>query len=166
MAIKQLRMPPMPEGEVVAPAQGEHYRMFIRDLVLPCRIGAYPQERQAPQRVRFNIDMRVQAPAGPIGDDLANVVSYDDVVQGVRRLAGGEHVNLVETLAERVAELCLADARVAEVRVRVEKLDVEPAAAGLGVEIERRRRTAHPAVAELFSWTAAADGARRRGGGG
>lgn len=166
MAIKQLRISPRPEAESAGPARSEHYRMFIRDLVLPCRIGAYPHERAAPQRVRFSVDMRVQAPAGPIDDDLANVVSYDEVVQGIRRLAEGDHVNLVETLAERVAELCLADERVAEVRVSVEKLDVVPAAAGVGVEIERRRRTAHPAVADLFSWAGGADAARRRSGGG
>ena len=57
---------------------------------------------------------------------------------------------------------CLADARVVDVRVRVEKLDVEPAAGGVGVEIERQRN-AHPAVADLFSWTAAEPSRRRTG---
>ena len=50
----------------------------------------------------------------------------------------GEHINLVETLAEAIADLCLAHRRVIEVRVMIEKLDVEPGAS-VGVEIERRR---------------------------
>jgi dihydroneopterin aldolase len=57
----------------------------------------------------------------------------------VRGLIGAGHVNLVETLAERIAEACLHDLRVHAVRVRVEKLDVFPDAVSAGVEIERRR---------------------------
>ncbi len=48
---------------------------------------------------------------------------------------------LVETLAERLAETCLADERVQVVRMRVEKLDVFDDLASVGVEIERQRHT-------------------------
>lgn len=116
-----------------------HYRMFIRDLVLDARVGVYPHERRAPQRVRFNIDMRVREPGQPLGDDLAKVLSYDAVIAGVRRLLAAGHINLVETVAENVAEICLADSRVASVKVAVEKLDIDPAVGGVGVEIERRQ---------------------------
>ena len=51
----------------------------------------------------------------------------------------GGHVQLVETLAERMAEALMADGRIFLVRVRVEKLDVFADAASAGVEIERRR---------------------------
>jgi dihydroneopterin aldolase len=128
----------------------ERYRIFVRDLVLMCRIGAYPEERLKTQRVRFNLDILVQAPADPIGDDLAQVLSYDTVIADIRELTARGHINLVETLAAEIADICLADPRVAEVKVIVEKLDVEPAAAGVGVEIERRRRRSYPSVAELF----------------
>jgi dihydroneopterin aldolase len=128
----------------------ERYRIFVRDLVLMCRIGAYPEERLKTQRVRFNLDILVQAPADPIGDDLAQVLSYDTVIADIRELTSRGHINLVETLAAEIADICLADPRVAEVKVTVEKLDVEPAAAGVGVEIERRRRRSYPSVAELF----------------
>jgi dihydroneopterin aldolase len=60
------------------------------------------------------------------------------IVQQVRAIVLAGHVQLVETLAERLAEACLADARVRQVRVCVEKLDVFPDAGGAGVEIERR----------------------------
>jgi dihydroneopterin aldolase len=130
-------------------ADAEGYRIFIRDLVLLCSIGAYPEERLKPQRVRFNVDMRVREARAPIDDDLVNVLSYDTVIADIRELAGRGHINLVETLAQDIIECCLADPRVLDVRVAVEKLDVEPAAAGVGVEIARRRR-AYPAVAELF----------------
>ena len=99
----------VPEG------QGERsppYRMFIRDLVLLCRIGVYAHEKLRPQRVRINVSMRVEAEAAPRNDDIANVLSYDEVLGGIKRLAAGEHINLVETLAEAIADLCLAHRRV------------------------------------------------------
>lgn len=126
------------------------YRIFVRDLVLMCSIGAYPEERLKTQRVRFNLDIRVEAPAEPLDDDVAKVLSYDMVIADIRELTGRGHINLVETLAADIADICLADPRVAEVKVTVEKLDVEPAAAGVGVKILRRRKQAYPSVAELF----------------
>ena len=137
---------PLPSGST---ADDEGYRIFIRDLVLLCSIGAYPEERLKQQRVRFNVELRVQAAPGSIDDELVNVLSYDTVIADIRELSGRGHINLVETLAQDIVDCCLADPRVAYVRVAVEKLDVEPAAAGVGVEIERRRR-AYPAVSELF----------------
>ena len=114
------------------------YRMFIRDLVLLCRIGVYAHEKLRPQRVRINVSMRVQPDTAPRNDDIANVLSYDQVLSEIKRLAAGGHINLVETLAEAIAGVCLTDRRVLEARVMIEKLDVEPQAS-VGVEIERRR---------------------------
>lgn len=70
-------------------------------------------------------------------DRIENVVNYEHVVNGVRALTSDVHINLVETLAERIADLCLADGRVSRVRVCVEKLDIYDEAASVGVEIER-----------------------------
>ncbi|HEX2117219.1 MAG TPA: dihydroneopterin aldolase, partial [Alphaproteobacteria bacterium] len=72
-------------------------------------------------------------------DRLDSVVCYDDLIAAVRVVVDAEHVQLVETLAERIAEACFRDRRVITARVRVEKLDVYPDAESVGVEIERRR---------------------------
>ena len=76
-----------------------------------------------------------------IGDRLDNVVCYEHLVSAVQELVDSGHVNLVETLAERIAGLCLDDPRVRTARVRVEKLDVFANAASVGVEIERYAAT-------------------------
>lgn len=115
------------------------YRILVRDLVLKCLIGIHAHELLAPQRVRINVDMAAEEQAGPLSDDIANVVSYEDVIEGIKRMLAEGHINLVETLAEKIASLCLADQRVSSVRVRVEKLDVYAEAASVGIEIERRR---------------------------
>ena len=115
--------------------------VFVRDLMMTAKIGLHQHERLAGQRIRINLDLTV-ADNGPIDDDYDNVVCYGGLVTGVRQVVGAGHVNLAETLAERIAEMCLADRRVLSARVRVEKLDVFPEASSVGVEIEcLQRRT-------------------------
>ncbi|MCK6451595.1 MAG: dihydroneopterin aldolase [Alphaproteobacteria bacterium] len=117
-------------------------RVFVRDLVLDANIGVHEREQGRRQRVRFNVDLFVRLPeGGPERDQLDDVLSYSGIVQGIRAIAEGGHINLVETLAERVARMALADPRVARVLVRVEKLDAY-ADATVGVEIERRQSAA------------------------
>jgi len=106
----------------------------------------YPHEHAAPQRVRINLDLTIDDQADAklsrpaVGrDDLSRVVDYEAIIVRVRAIVAAGHVQLVETLAERLAAACLADERVAAARVRVEKLDVFADAAAVGVEVERRR---------------------------
>jgi dihydroneopterin aldolase len=123
-----------------AEAGGERltYRVFVRDLDLPSLIGVHRHERDGRQRVRINIEVTAHLD-GPLQDRLANAVCYETIVARVRRIVGAGHINLVETLAERIAEASIEDGRVASARIRVEKLDVFADAAGAGVEIERVR---------------------------
>jgi len=123
----------------IADARAALRHVFIRDLVLECSIGVHQFEREAPQRVRINLDLAVREADtnGRLNDDLANVVCYEALTKGVRELVSGDHVNLVETLAEDVAAMCLKDIRVRSARIRIEKLDILADAVSVGVEIER-----------------------------
>lgn len=131
-----LPVQPLPGAPAASPA-GATRRVFVRDLILDCLIGVHRHERDGTQRVRVNLDLTVRESAEPIEDKLANVVCYEDLVVRMRRLAAGGHVNLVETLAERIAALSLEHPDVASVTVRVEKLDVFADAASVGIEIVR-----------------------------
>ena len=120
--------------------------VFIRDMLLMASIGVHPHELAAPQRIRINIDLGVEDDGarpqsrGPVGRDaLSRVVDYEALADRVRSIVSSGHVRLVETLAERIAESCLADRRVHLARVRLEKLDVFADAASAGVEVERRQ---------------------------
>src|SRR5215467_1281671 len=113
-----------PTAQQGAARRGET-RVLVRNLLLNARIGLHQHERLADQRIRVNLDLAVDFD-GPVGDDYDKVVCYGQLVTGLRGVVGAGHVNLVETLAERVADMCLADRRVLSVRVRIEKLDVFP----------------------------------------
>jgi dihydroneopterin aldolase len=114
------------------------YRVFVRDLVLPCSIGIYPREKGLRRRVRVNAEIEVAGPL-PRSDDFGEVVNYETIVAGIKAITEAGHINLVETLADRIAALCLADRRVISTRVKVEKLDVWPETESVGVVVERRR---------------------------
>jgi 7,8-dihydroneopterin aldolase/epimerase/oxygenase len=121
----------------IADAKKRIRHVFVRDLEMNANIGVYGREKGKRQPIRINVDLTVQETDGDIQDKLANVVDYGAVVKGIEKIIESGHVNLVETLAERIAEDCLADRRVRVVRVRIEKMNVIPAARSVGVEIER-----------------------------
>jgi dihydroneopterin aldolase len=136
----------MDSGRIADAARGLRH-VFLRDLLLDARIGVYAREHGVSQRIRVNVDLGVRDEgAGGVSrravgrDELARVVDYAVIAEQVRGIVAAGHVQLVETLAERIAEACLCDDRVELARIRVEKLDVLPDGATAGVEVERRRR--------------------------
>lgn len=112
-------------------------RIFVQDMVVDCAIGVYPDEQNVLQKVAFTIEAFVAPTVRARHDTLAEVPSYDSVVMNaVRTVTGSGHINLVETMAERIAEMILNEARLVSVMVRVVKLENGPRR---GVEIVRAR---------------------------
>jgi dihydroneopterin aldolase len=120
------------------------YRVLIRDLVLSAQIGVWKREKGVEQRVRINVELLAAKP-GPLLDKGGKsgrrdrIIRYDTVVAGIRRLIDEGHVDLCETLAVRIAALCLENRRLRSVKVKVEKLDVYPDAVSVGAEVKRHR---------------------------
>ncbi|WP_298256877.1 dihydroneopterin aldolase [uncultured Litoreibacter sp.] len=116
-------------------------RISLRDHIREVEIGAFQQERGTLQRICFNVVVEVQLPeltgAGGVDDDVDKILSYDTITEAIDRELQAERLNLLETLAAKVAEDILADPLAARVFVRIEKLDRGPGA--LGVEIVRDR---------------------------
>ena len=121
----------------VASASARLRHVFVRDLELKALLGIYAQEKVKPQRIIVNIDLSVKEGSGD--DDIGHVVSYEIVVKKVEAIIAEGHINLVETLCEKIAASCLKDKRVMAARVRIEKPDIIPNARSVGVEIERVR---------------------------
>lgn len=110
-------------------------RISLRDYTVEVEIGAFQLERGTLQRVKFNIVVEVAPIAGPIDDDVDRILSYDRVIEAIGIELEAERINLLETLAARVAERILVEPQAERVFVRIEKLDRGPFA--LGVEIVR-----------------------------
>ena len=141
-------------------------RISLRDHVAEVEIGAFQQERGTRQRIRFNVVVEVRPHPAPLQDDVDRILSYDRITESIAAELSAERLNLLETLAERVAERILAEPQAMRVFVRIEKLDRGPGA--LGVEIVRSRAEAplrrsaedgeavHPLVVFLDNATIAA----------
>ncbi|MEH3047016.1 dihydroneopterin aldolase [Sphingomonas adhaesiva] len=112
------------------------FTIILKDLSVSMRLGIHPHEA-VPQRVLVSVWMTVDYARPPAADSIDEVLDYDGVRDGILALAA-EGFALQETLVEAIAALCLADARVARVRVRSAKPDIFPDAA-VGCEIVRER---------------------------
>ena len=122
-------------------------RISLRDHIVEVEIGAFQAERGVTQRICFNVVVEVQPLTGPIDDDVDRILSYDRVTEAIATALADERINLLETLAERVAERILMEPQAIRVFVRIEKLDRGPGA--LGVEIVRARKKALDLVKDL-----------------
>ncbi|UWR29044.1 dihydroneopterin aldolase [Sulfitobacter sp. W002] len=115
-------------------------RISLRDHIVDVEIGAFQAERDVTQRVCFNVVVEVAPLTGVVDDDVDRILSYDRVTEAIAAELAAERLNLLETLAERVADRILIEPQAMRVFVRIEKLDRGPGA--LGVEIVRAREEA------------------------
>ncbi len=115
-------------------------RIIVQGLHVNAFVGVHDFEKQSRQSVRFDIEIETVPDYTRIVRETGRYVSYGDAVAYIeRRAASEEHVELVETWAEDVANHVLANDLVSAVRVSVQKTEIYDNADGVGVAIERRR---------------------------
>ena len=124
---------------------GEHAldKIHIRDLLLRCVIGIYEEERREKQDVNINITLYADLRRAGQTDRIEDTVDYKAIKKKVIAMVETSSFYLVERLADRVAEICLADERVAQARVCVAKPGALRFARTVDVEIIRERTAAH-----------------------
>jgi dihydroneopterin aldolase len=113
----------------------------LTGIQVTARHGVYAAEKVTPQL--FVIDVACGLRPRPDSDDLATTVDYAELSRQVADVAGADSVDLIETLAERVAATCLANPLVAEVEVTVHKpqAPLPVPVADVAVTITRRNPT-------------------------
>ena len=130
-----------PEERAAASASADpRDRISLREHVVEVEIGAFQQERGTRQRIQFDVVVEVRPQPQPLDDDVDKILSYDRITESIAAELAAERLNLLETLAERVAERILAEPQAMRVFVRIAKLDRGPGK--LGVEIARSRAEA------------------------
>lgn len=125
-----------PEHRALATApQGVHDRLSLRDHIQSVEIGAFQAERDMVQRLSFDVVVEVAAPPADLDDDVDRILSYDEITWAIEHELAAERLNLLETLAERIADRILRSPLAMRAFVRIQKLDKGNGA--LGVEIVR-----------------------------
>lgn len=127
-------------SQTVVVTEARQTRIFVEGLMVEAECGVYAHEKGSRRPLVVNVDVAVDPGTVRTSHDaLAETVDYDGLVAIVREVANGAHLHLIETFAEQVASRLLADSRIIEVRLRVEKPGAVPGARCSGVEITRVR---------------------------
>ena len=113
--------------------------IFIRDLRLEAGVGIYRRERATRQTVQFDLEIGLPANQAPVSDKVADTIDYAVVIERIAAELAKRHFGLVETLADHVAKLILAEFGAPWVKVSVAKLGVMRNVKLVGVTIERHQ---------------------------
>ena len=115
-------------------------KVFIKGLEVLTTIGVYEWEKSIKQKLRFDLEMGHNNGPAAKDDDINKALDYATLSQAVTEFVELHQFELVETMAERVAELILNRFAVQFVKVRLTKPNAVVNAAGVGVEILRTRK--------------------------
>lgn len=114
-------------------------RIYIKDLLLRCIVGVYEEERREKQDIVINITLHADLSKARQSDRIEDSVDYKAVKNRVIALVDNSSFYLLETLADRIASVCLEDPRVQRAEVLVEKPGALRFARSVGVEVTRER---------------------------
>tara|TARA_B100001027_G_scaffold7514_1_gene4784 strand:- start:44 stop:526 length:483 start_codon:yes stop_codon:yes gene_type:complete len=115
------------------------YKIFIKDLKLKTLIGIHDFEKDKKQRISINIELEAEQNFKNLGDDIKKVVSYEHIVNDIKKLLKSGHIGLLETLAEQISLICFKDERTLVAKIKIEKLDVFEESKSVGIEILRKK---------------------------
>ncbi len=114
--------------------------VYIRELEVETVIGIYDWEREIQQTVSIDLDMGTDIRQAAATEDVENTLNYKSVSDLLIEFVGKSEFQLVETMAEEIAERVMQTFGVRWIRVRVGKPGAVPAARDVGVIIERGER--------------------------
>jgi 7,8-dihydroneopterin aldolase/epimerase/oxygenase len=114
-------------------------RVFVRDLEIMASVGIFEVEHRYEQRIVVSLTLDVLDTYDGHSEQISDVLDYSGVVYATEKLVQSHHFKLIETLAERLAELCLQDTRVLAATIKIEKPDIMPSCRAVGIEICRTR---------------------------
>ena len=115
-------------------------RVLIRNLQLNVLIGVYDFERDAPQRVIFEVDLHTDCHIAGRSDDVSDAVDYGKVTQLITDICDKSAYQLLEALGENVAQRILHDyPSVAQIDITLHKPDIMPNSVNVAIAISRLR---------------------------
>lgn len=114
--------------------------IYINDLRIEAVIGVYAWERQLKQVVIFDLELGTDIRKAALTDSVADTLNYKDVAKRVMAFVTDSRYQLVESLAEAVAELIIKEFDIPWLRLRLNKQGAVRGVRDVGIIIERGRR--------------------------
>jgi 7,8-dihydroneopterin aldolase/epimerase/oxygenase len=115
-------------------------RIAVHGLTAHAHHGVYGFERERGQTFRVDAVLELDTAPAAAGDDLEKTVNYAELAQALHAVLTGEPVDLLETLAQRLADVCLADSLVDTVEITVHKPEADLGVPFDDVTVSTRRQ--------------------------
>ena len=112
-------------------------RLLINDLCLDATVGVYSHEQTRKQPVRFDLELAIDVAHAAATDELVNALDYEAVARAIAQLVQQQAFALIETLAERCAQLLLDQFPITGLKLTLYKPGALPGKACVAVQIER-----------------------------
>jgi dihydroneopterin aldolase len=121
-------------------------RILLDAMLFHGTHGVYEEEQLHPQPFEVDVELALNLQPAGLSDDLAQTVDYAHVFETCRQIVESTRFNLLETLAEAIAQELLSELPVEEVVVRIRKPRVKLGGTlrSAGIEIRRRRTNGAP----------------------
>ena len=113
-------------------------KIVIKDLILNKIFGFYPNEKNKPQRLKFNIKLELVTNLKFSDEDLETILDYDQIINTINNILD-KKINFLETLADQIIEELFKNSKIAAIELKIEKLDILKNAASAGIEINKRK---------------------------
>lgn len=114
-------------------------RILLTGLTVRGHHGVFDFERRDGQDFVVDVALELDTRPAAASDDVLDTVHYGELAEALAAVVGGEAVNLIESLAQRLADVCLADARVQAATVTVHKPQAPIALSFADVAVSIRR---------------------------
>lgn len=115
--------------------------IYLSDLRINTIIGIYDWERRVKQTIILDLEMAADIRAAANSDKIEDTLNYKEVAKRLFAYVGESEFELVETLAEKVAEMILTEFKVPWLRLKVNKQGAVRGVRDVGVIIERGQKT-------------------------
>lgn len=96
-------------------------KIYISGLAVPCIIGIYPREQDAEQFIRIDLEITGDFGLACKSDNIVDTIDYERLEQQMIRVCRGRPHNLIEHLAQEIADVILQDKRILAVKVNIKK---------------------------------------------
>ena len=127
------------------------YKILINELTLDAFIGIHDFEKKKKQKISISLSLDVNDNISGIEHKIENFVSYEHIVADIKSILKRGHIDLLETLGEKIVDLCFKDERVMTIKLKLEKLEVFKETSSVGIEIFRKKNSDNNSIEENLS---------------
>ena len=114
-------------------------KVLIKELILNLKLGYFDFEKEAPQKVKFNLEVNYEDKKPSNDKDIKSIVNYSTIVKLITKLVKKKHYNFLETLAESVFDELFKDKRIAKIMLKIEKMEILKECSSVGIQITKKR---------------------------